>query len=107
LVAPGIEPKTSGFVPRNSDHWTTEAVHYHTQQSSNMKLFGAKRRRENAKTLQFLKLTTTKFDRGGNSRQLSVSVRHHGRASLDPRKVTFLKLMMQSSCFLKGDARLQ
>jgi hypothetical protein len=26
LVAPGIDPGTSGFVARNSDHWTTEAV---------------------------------------------------------------------------------
>jgi hypothetical protein len=23
---PGIEPGTSGFIARNSDHWTTEAV---------------------------------------------------------------------------------
>jgi hypothetical protein len=26
LVAPGIEPGTSGSVARNSDHYTTEAV---------------------------------------------------------------------------------
>jgi hypothetical protein len=26
LVGPGNEPGTSGFVARNSDHWTTEAV---------------------------------------------------------------------------------
>jgi hypothetical protein len=27
LVAPGIEPETSGLAARNSDHQTTEAVH--------------------------------------------------------------------------------
>jgi hypothetical protein len=26
LVAPGVEPGTSGFVARNSDHYITEAV---------------------------------------------------------------------------------
>jgi hypothetical protein len=26
LVAPGIEPETSGSVARNSDHYTTEVV---------------------------------------------------------------------------------
>jgi hypothetical protein len=26
LIAPGIEPGTSGSVARNSDHYTTEAV---------------------------------------------------------------------------------
>jgi hypothetical protein len=30
LVAPGIEPGTSGSVARNSDHLTTEVVHVHT-----------------------------------------------------------------------------
>jgi hypothetical protein len=34
-----------------------------------------------------------------------VSVRHHDRYSLDPRKDDFLKLMMQSSWFFKKDAR--
>jgi hypothetical protein len=27
LVALGIEPETSGYIARNSDHWTTEAVY--------------------------------------------------------------------------------
>jgi hypothetical protein len=30
LVAPGIEPGISGSVARNSDHYTTEAVHKNT-----------------------------------------------------------------------------
>jgi len=41
---------------------------YHIQQSSNMKLFGAQRRRETAKPLQFLELMKAKFDCGGNTR---------------------------------------
>jgi hypothetical protein len=28
LVAPGIEPGTSGFVTRNPDHYTTEVVSF-------------------------------------------------------------------------------
>jgi hypothetical protein len=45
------------------------------RQSSNMKLFGAQRRRETAKPLQFLELMETVSDSGGNSRQQSASVR--------------------------------
>jgi hypothetical protein len=69
-------------------------------------LFGAQRRRETAKLLQFLELMKAKFDCGGNTRQRTAGVRHHKGNSLDPRKDDFLKLMMQSSCFFKGDARL-
>ena len=61
-----------------------------------MKLFGAQRRRETAKPLQFLELKAI-FDCGGNTRQRSAGVRHHEGNSLDPRKDDFLKLMMQSS----------
>jgi len=62
--------------------------------SSNVKLFGAQRIRETAKLLQFLELMKATLDCGGNTRQLSVGVRHHERNSLDPRKDNFLKLMM-------------
>jgi hypothetical protein len=71
-----------------------------------VKLFGAQRRRETAKLLQFLELMEAKFDCGGNTRQRSTGVRHHEGNSLDPRKDNFLKLMMQSSRFFKRDARL-
>jgi hypothetical protein len=64
---------------------------------------GAQRRRE---TLQFLVLMEATFDFGRNTRLQSVGVRHHAGNSLDPRKGDFLKLMMQSSCFFKRDARL-
>jgi hypothetical protein len=43
---------------------------------------------------------------GGNTRQRSAGVRRHEGNSLDPRKDDLLKLMMQSSCFFKRDARL-
>jgi hypothetical protein len=71
-----------------------------------MKLFGAQRRRETAKPLQFLELMKAMFDCGGNTCQQSVGVRDHERNSLDPRKDDFLKLMMQSSRFFKREARL-
>jgi hypothetical protein len=70
------------------------------------KLFGVQRRRETAKPLQFLELMKATFDCGGNTRQRSVGVRCHEGNSLDPRKVDFLKLIMQSSRFFKTDARL-
>jgi hypothetical protein len=57
------------------------------------------RRRETVKLLQFLKLMKAKFNCGGNTRQRSAGVRHHEGNSLDPRKDSFLKLMMQSSRF--------
>jgi hypothetical protein len=72
---------------------------YYIRQSSNVKLFGAQRRRETAKPLKFLELMKAKFDCGGNTRR-------HERNSLDPRKDDFLKLMIQSSRFFKRDARL-
>jgi hypothetical protein len=34
LVAPEIEPETSASLARNSDHWTTEAVHIFTTGSN-------------------------------------------------------------------------
>jgi hypothetical protein len=58
------------------------------------------------KPLQFLELMKATFNCGGNTRQRSVGVRRHEGNSLDPRKNNFLKLMMQSSCFVKRDARL-
>jgi hypothetical protein len=64
-----------------------------------VKLFGAQRRRETAKPLQFLELMKATFDCGGNTTQRSVGVRRHEGNSLDPRKDDFLKLMMQSSSF--------
>jgi hypothetical protein len=67
---------------------------YHIWQSSNMKLFGAQRRRETAKLLKFLELMKATFDCGGNTRQRSAGVRCHKGNSLDPRKDNFLKLMM-------------
>jgi hypothetical protein len=67
---------------------------YHIRQSSNVKLFGAQRRRETAKPLQFLELIKATFDCGGNTRQLSASVGHHKRNSRDPRKDDFLKFMI-------------
>jgi hypothetical protein len=69
---------------------------YHIRQSSNVKLFGAQRRRETAKLLQFLELMKATFDCGGNTRQRSAGVRRHEGNSVDPRKEDFLKLMMQS-----------
>jgi hypothetical protein len=71
-----------------------------------VKLLGAQRRRETAKPLQFLELMKATFDCGGNTRQRSVDVRRDEGNSLDPRKDDFLKLMMQSSCFFKRNARL-
>jgi hypothetical protein len=65
-----------------------------------VKLFGAQRR-ETAKPLQFLELMKPMFNCGGNTRQQSAGVRHHEGNSLDPRKDKFLKLVMQSSCFLR------
>jgi len=65
-----------------------------------VKLFGAQRRRETAKPLQFLELKAI-FDCGGNTRQRSAGVRHHEGNSLEPRKGDFLKFMMQSSHFFK------
>jgi hypothetical protein len=79
---------------------------YHIQQSSNVKLFGLKRRRKAAKPLQFLELMNATFSCDGNTRQRSVGVRRHEGNSLDPRKDNFLKLVMQSSHFFKRDARL-
>jgi hypothetical protein len=79
---------------------------YHIWQSSNVKLFGAQRRRETAKSLQFLELMKATFDCGGNTRRRSVGVRHYKGNSPDPRKDDFLKFMMQSSCFFKSDTRL-
>jgi hypothetical protein len=70
-----------------------------------MKLFGVQRR-EKAKPLQFLELMNTTFHCGGNTRQRSAGVRRHEGNPLDPRKGDFLKLMMQSPCFFKRDARL-
>jgi hypothetical protein len=78
---------------------------YHTQRSSNVKLFGGQRR-ETAKPLQFLELMKAMFDCGGNTRQRSAGVRGREGNSLDLRKDDFLKLIMQSSCFFKRDARL-
>jgi hypothetical protein len=40
--------------------------YYHIQQSSNVKLFGAQKRVETAKPLQFLELTKATFNCGGN-----------------------------------------
>jgi hypothetical protein len=66
-----------------------------------VKLFSAQRRREATKLLQFLELMKAMFNCGGNTRQQSAGVRHHEGNSLDPRKDDFLKLMMQSSHFLR------
>jgi hypothetical protein len=60
-------------------------------------LFDVQRIRENAKQLQILGLMKEMFDCGGNTRKQMVSVRHHERNSLGPRKDDFLKLMMRSS----------
>jgi hypothetical protein len=71
-----------------------------------VKLFGVQRIRETAKPLQFLELMKATFDCGGNTTQQSAGVGHHEGNSVDPRKDDFLKLMMQSLCFFKRDARL-
>jgi hypothetical protein len=71
-----------------------------------VKLFGAQRRRETAKLLQFLELMKAMFDCGGNTTQQSAGVRRHEGNSLDPRKDDLLKLMVQSSRFFKRGARL-
>jgi len=73
----------------------------HIRQSSNMNLFGAQRRRETAKPLQFLELMKTILDCGRNTRQRSAGVRRHEGNLLDPRKDDFLKLIMQSSRFFQ------
>jgi hypothetical protein len=75
-------------------------------QSSYVRLFGAQRRRETAKPLQFLESMKAKFSCGGNTRQESVGMRRHEGNSVDPRKDDFLKLMMQFLRFFKRDARL-
>jgi hypothetical protein len=51
-----------------------------------MKLFGAHRRGETAKPLQFLVLMKAMYDCGGNRMQRSAGVRHHEGNSVDPRK---------------------
>jgi hypothetical protein len=51
----------------------------------------------NCKTVAIFELMKATFHCGKKTRQRSVSVRHHERSSLDPRKDNFLKLMMQSS----------
>jgi hypothetical protein len=79
---------------------------YHIRLSSNVKLFGAQRRRETAKPLEFLELMKATFNCGGNTTQRSAGVRRHEGNSVNPRKDNFLKLMMQSSRFSKRDARL-
>jgi hypothetical protein len=66
-----------------------------------MKLFGAQRRSETSKSLQFLELMKATFSCGRNTKQRSVNVKDHERNSLDPVKDDFLKLMMQSSNFLR------
>jgi hypothetical protein len=66
-----------------------------------VKLFGAHKRRETAKSLQFLELMEAMFDCGGNTRQRSAGVRRHKGNLLDPRKDDFLKFT-----FFKRDARL-
>jgi hypothetical protein len=71
-----------------------------------VKLFGAQRRRERAKTLQLLELMKATFDCGRNTMQQSAGVRRHEGNSVDPRKDNFLKLMMQSSRFFKRDTKL-
>jgi hypothetical protein len=71
-----------------------------------MNLFGAQRRRETAKPLQFSELMKATFDCGGNTSQQTAGVRCHEGNSLDPRMDDFLKLMIQSSCFFKRDTRL-
>jgi hypothetical protein len=60
-----------------------------------VKLFGAQRRREAAKPLQFLELMKATLDCGGNTRRRSAGVRHREGNSLVPKKDDFLKLMMQ------------
>jgi len=79
---------------------------YHIQQSSNVKLFRAQRRRETAKPLQFLELMKAMFNCDGNKRQWLAGVRRDKGNSVYPRKDDFLKSMMQSSHFFKRDARL-
>jgi hypothetical protein len=74
--------------------------------SSTLKLFGAQRRRETAKPLQFSELMKATFDCDGNRRQRSAGVRCHEGNSLDPSKDDFPKLMMQSSRFFKSNARM-
>jgi hypothetical protein len=66
-----------------------------------VKLFGAQRRRETAKPLQFLELMKAMFNCGGNTRQRSAGVRCHEGNTLDPRKDNFRKVMMQSSRFFQ------
>jgi hypothetical protein len=78
-----------------------KSKNYHIRQSSNVNLFGAQRRRETAKPLQFLELMTATFECGRKTSQRSPGVRRHERNSLDPRKDDFLKLMMQSSRSLR------
>jgi hypothetical protein len=80
---------------------------YRTHQSSNVNLFGAQRRKETVKLLQFLEVMRTMFDCGGNSSQQPAGMRCHERNSLDPRRGDFLKLMMQSSQGFKREARVE
>jgi hypothetical protein len=71
----------------------------HIQQSLNLKLFGAQRRSENTKPLQFLDLMKATFECGGKKTQRSAGVRHHEGNPLYPGMDNFLKLMMQSLLF--------
>ena len=50
---------------------------YQIRQGSNVKLFGAQRKRETTKLLKFLGLIKAMFDCGGNTRQRSAGVRLH------------------------------
>jgi hypothetical protein len=56
---------------------------------------------ETAKPLQLLELVKAIFNCGRNRRRWLASVRHHERNSLDMRKKSFLKLIMQSSHFFE------
>jgi hypothetical protein len=60
---------------------------YDIWQSSNMKLFGVQRQRKATKLLQFLGLMKTMSDWQKHKATQLVSVRHHEKKSLNPRKM--------------------
>jgi hypothetical protein len=72
-----------------------------------MKLFGAQRRMETAKLLQFLELMKATFDCGTNTRQRSAGVRRHEGNSrfpeIDDAVFTFFQEKRETGLFVSYD----
>jgi hypothetical protein len=75
------------------------------QQSSNVKLFSAQRRRETAKLLQFLELFKAMFDCGGNTKAAISGCEALRRKFIGPKKGRFPEIDDAVFTF-KRDTRL-